>query len=184
MNPRGSSPTSAWKNAQLSSPRASIARCAVFTIPAGELDLQAIYDIVGEKIREVFDAQVVDISVYDEKSDLFHFTYSIERGVRFFDEHMAPGGFRKYVLEMRENSLAAARTTGGAVCRSPGRRRFDVWMASARVSLVSLVSLVARSSSGGWIRTTVVGTKNRSPAVGRRPKTCETLKQAPPLCNS
>ena len=33
---------------------------------AGELDLQAIYDIVGDKIREIFDAQVVDIAIYDE----------------------------------------------------------------------------------------------------------------------
>ena len=49
---------------------------------AGELELQAIYDIVGDKIRDVFDAQVVDISVYDETSDLFHYPYSIERGVR------------------------------------------------------------------------------------------------------
>ncbi len=35
---------------------------------AGELDLQAIYDVVGDKIQEVFDAQVVDIGIYDEAS--------------------------------------------------------------------------------------------------------------------
>ena len=35
---------------------------------AGELDLQAIYDVVGDKLQEVFDAQVVDIGVYDEAS--------------------------------------------------------------------------------------------------------------------
>ncbi len=29
---------------------------------AGELDQQAIYDVVGEKLRQVFDAQVVDIA--------------------------------------------------------------------------------------------------------------------------
>jgi PAS domain S-box-containing protein len=72
---------------------------------AGELELQAIYDVVGDKIQEVFDAQVVDISVYDEKSNLVHYPYSIERGVRFFDEPMAPGGFRKHVLETRETVL-------------------------------------------------------------------------------
>ena len=33
---------------------------------AGELDQQAIYDVVGEKLRQVFDAQVVDIAVHDE----------------------------------------------------------------------------------------------------------------------
>jgi len=35
---------------------------------AGELDLQAIYDVVGDKIQEVFDAQVVDIGIYDDAS--------------------------------------------------------------------------------------------------------------------
>ena len=35
---------------------------------AGELELQAIYDAVGDRIREVFDAQVVDIGIYDEAS--------------------------------------------------------------------------------------------------------------------
>ena len=29
---------------------------------AGELELQAIYDVVGDKIQEIFDAQVVDIA--------------------------------------------------------------------------------------------------------------------------
>ena len=33
---------------------------------AGELELQAIYDVVGDKIREIFDAQVVVISTLEE----------------------------------------------------------------------------------------------------------------------
>ena len=37
---------------------------------AGELELQAIYDVVGDKIQEVFDAQVVDIGVLDETDGL------------------------------------------------------------------------------------------------------------------
>ena len=51
---------------------------------AGELELQAIYDVVGEKLREVFDAQVIDIAVYDEGSGLLHFPYSVERGAHFY----------------------------------------------------------------------------------------------------
>ena len=69
---------------------------------AGELDLQAIYDVVGDKIQEVFDAQVVDIGIYDEASGLIHFPYTIERGVRFPDEPIALIGFRKHVMETRE----------------------------------------------------------------------------------
>ena len=49
---------------------------------AGELELQAIYDAVGDRIQDVFDAQVVDIAIYDETSGLLEFTYTIERGER------------------------------------------------------------------------------------------------------
>ncbi|HSS35725.1 MAG TPA: GAF domain-containing protein, partial [Patescibacteria group bacterium] len=56
---------------------------------AAELDMQAMYDLVGDKIREIFDAQVVDIGIYDRPADLMHFPYTIERGVRFPDEPIA-----------------------------------------------------------------------------------------------
>jgi PAS domain S-box-containing protein len=69
---------------------------------AGELDQQAIYDVVGEKLREVFDAQVVDIAVHDEDAGLMRFVYLIERGVRFPDVTLPVMGFRKHVLETRE----------------------------------------------------------------------------------
>jgi PAS domain S-box-containing protein len=80
---------------------------------AGELELQAIYDVVGDKLQEVFDAQVVDIGIYDEASGLLHFPYTIERGVRYPDEPLELIGFRKHVIETREpllinNDAAAA----------------------------------------------------------------------------
>ena len=31
--------------------------------PRRELDMQAMYDLVGDKIQEIFDAQVVDIGI-------------------------------------------------------------------------------------------------------------------------
>ncbi len=77
---------------------------------AGELDPQAIYDLVGDKIREVFDAQVVDISMYDEASGLLRFPYAIERGVRFPDEPMELIGFRKRVMETREPLMIGRAT--------------------------------------------------------------------------
>jgi signal transduction histidine kinase/DNA-binding response OmpR family regulator len=72
---------------------------------AAELDLQAIYDLVGDRIRDVFDAQVVDIGIYDEASGLIHFPYTIERGVRYPDEPIPLIGFRRHVLETRETLL-------------------------------------------------------------------------------
>ena len=74
---------------------------------AGELELQAIYDVVGDKIQEVFDAQVVDIGIFDEASGLIHFPYTIERGVRFPDEPIELIGFRKHAMETREPLMIA-----------------------------------------------------------------------------
>src|SRR3954462_11434815 len=50
---------------------------------AAQLDIQAIFDLVGDKIREIFDAQVVDIGIYERSAGLMHSLYWIERGVRF-----------------------------------------------------------------------------------------------------
>ena len=50
---------------------------------AAQLEIQAMYDLVGERLREIFDAQVLDIGVLDKADGLIHFPYAIERGVRF-----------------------------------------------------------------------------------------------------
>ena len=49
---------------------------------AEKLDMQSMYDLVGDKIQEIFDAQVVDIGIYDLDAMTADYPYSIERGVR------------------------------------------------------------------------------------------------------
>ena len=71
-----------------------------------KMDMQGIYDLVGDKIREIFDAQVVDIGLYDSKEHLFYFPYNMERGVRFPpSEPTPPIGFRKHILDTRQYLL-------------------------------------------------------------------------------
>jgi len=72
---------------------------------AGKLDTQEMYDLVGDKIQEIFDAQSVDISVIDRAAGVIRFMYSIERGVRFYDDPIGIIGYRKYVLETGETLL-------------------------------------------------------------------------------
>jgi PAS domain S-box-containing protein len=74
---------------------------------AGELELQAIYDAVGDRLRDVFDAQVVTIDTIDEVTGLQHFRYIIELGERLEVKPRAPSGFSKHVLETRESLLLA-----------------------------------------------------------------------------
>ena len=80
--------------------------------------MQSMYDLVGDKIQEIFDAQIVDIATYDRRTGLLHFPYSIEQGVRFHDEPIPIVGFRKHVIETRrpllidDDVLEAATTYG------------------------------------------------------------------------
>ena len=114
---------------------------------AGELELQAIYDVVGDKIQEVFDAQVVDIGIYDEASGLFHFPYTIERGVRFPDEPIELIGFRKHVMETREPLMIDENIARGRrALRQPVRAR-----AASRSQSALFVPLVVGGTATGVI---------------------------------
>ena len=59
---------------------------------AQNLDMQAMYDLVGDRIQEIFDAQVVDIGIFDFDAGLVRYPYTIERGVRFPDNANAARG--------------------------------------------------------------------------------------------
>ncbi len=66
---------------------------------ASKLDMQSIYELVGEKIRNTFNAQVVNIAIYDPVVQVMHGRYTFEAGSRMPDLSMPAFGFRKYVVE-------------------------------------------------------------------------------------
>ncbi|HEY5462264.1 MAG TPA: GAF domain-containing protein [Hanamia sp.] len=66
---------------------------------SSKLDMHAIYDLVGDKIQSIFDAQVVDIVTYNSDDNLIYPRYVIERGTRFPEEPRDLIGFRKHVVE-------------------------------------------------------------------------------------
>jgi GAF domain-containing protein/CheY-like chemotaxis protein len=77
-----------------------------------KMDIQGIYDLVGDKIRDIFNAQVVDIGIYDSQENLFYFPYNIERGVRFPPSGpIQLMGFRKHVLDTRRYLLINENVT-------------------------------------------------------------------------
>ena len=77
-----------------------------------EMDMQAIYDLVGEKIRELFDAQAVIISTFDYESEMEVFQYTHEDGERFYPEPRPINKLRKHLIETKQkvqiNSKAEA----------------------------------------------------------------------------
>ncbi|MBI5030488.1 MAG: GAF domain-containing sensor histidine kinase [Chloroflexi bacterium] len=71
-----------------------------------QLHVQDIYDLIGDKIREIFNAQVFMISTYDPQTDTVRHRYAIERGKRVYVTVPQPvGGFRRRIIESAEPLL-------------------------------------------------------------------------------
>ena len=68
---------------------------------ASKLDMQSIFELIGEKTREVFNVQVVDIVLYDTVTNLISMPYSNEKGDRSVIDTREPFGFRLKVIESR-----------------------------------------------------------------------------------
>jgi GAF domain-containing protein len=68
---------------------------------ASRLDMQAIYELIGEKVREVFHVEVIDIVNYDPAANLISMPYSYEKGDRSVFLPREPYGFRRQVIESR-----------------------------------------------------------------------------------
>jgi signal transduction histidine kinase/CheY-like chemotaxis protein/tetratricopeptide (TPR) repeat protein len=72
---------------------------------ASALDLQAIIDLVGDKLREVFAADVVAIALLDRTRDLLSYPYLVDHGERFRPPPRADGsrhGIGGVVLRTRQ----------------------------------------------------------------------------------
>ncbi len=72
---------------------------------ASKLEMQAIYDLVGDKIRDLFDAQAVNITTYDVSNKTSHSRYLIEKGQRFYPEPRRYGNIAKQLIRTRQPAI-------------------------------------------------------------------------------
>ena len=72
---------------------------------ASKLDLQAVFELIGERVCEVFNVQVVDVVTYDPTTNLISMPYSYEKGDRSIIAPREPYGFRLYVINSCEPLL-------------------------------------------------------------------------------
>jgi GAF domain-containing protein len=109
---------------------------------AAELNVQGIYDAVGDKIREIFDRANIDIRIHDPQTNMLHFPYTYEDGKRISitSRPLSEKGFAAHVLRTRETlvlkDMAAERARYGSSV-VPGRvrtsRRFSCrWSRATR----------------------------------------------------
>jgi GAF domain-containing protein len=78
---------------------------------AAELDFQAIIDLVGDKLREVFHTGDIGIRWYDAKANLIHYVYQYDHGERLRPPPMppSPGGPWFKMIESRQPIVANTR---------------------------------------------------------------------------
>jgi GAF domain-containing protein len=69
---------------------------------ASKLDMQAIYDLIGYKVREIFNADVVGIRYYDPSAHLFHYPFTLDHGERFRPDPQPPLGFGAHIIQTRQ----------------------------------------------------------------------------------
>ena len=70
-----------------------------------ELDMQAIYDLIGNRIRDRFDAQVVAIATFDHENNLEYSHYDFEKGKQYDHPPRPIDAFRRHLIETRETIL-------------------------------------------------------------------------------
>ncbi|NWF63003.1 MAG: GAF domain-containing protein, partial [Chloroflexi bacterium] len=70
---------------------------------ASKLDMQAIFELVGEKIQSMFNAQSVLISSFDHEKQVSRLDYAFEDGKRIFDDELLPfSAGNLYMIETRQ----------------------------------------------------------------------------------
>jgi len=74
---------------------------------ASKLDMQAIYELVGDKLREIFRNVDLSIRIYDAKTNMMHYPYTYENGQRInINPFQIPErGFGPYVMRTQESLL-------------------------------------------------------------------------------
>ena len=72
---------------------------------SSKLEMQAIYDLIGDKIRDVFKAETVIINSYDNERDLVGTPYLWSQGYRLLNEEPVPSSntpLLKFLIDSRK----------------------------------------------------------------------------------
>ncbi len=73
---------------------------------ASQLELDALIELVGEKLRQTFDAQLVYIALVDPQTELIHFPYYFDSGRRLVDRTLQFGkGWASKIIRSRQPIL-------------------------------------------------------------------------------
>ncbi|MGD2148380.1 MAG: GAF domain-containing protein, partial [Anaerolineae bacterium] len=67
-----------------------------------EMDMQGIYDLVGDQIRDTFDAQTVILGTYDHNAERIFLPYFFEKGSRFYPAPSPFNDLHRHLIARRQ----------------------------------------------------------------------------------
>ncbi|HLF73397.1 MAG TPA: GAF domain-containing protein, partial [Anaerolineales bacterium] len=82
---------------------------------ASNLDIHSIFELVGQRISEIFAGHAVGLYRYDAESDLAEAMFMVERGVRHYALPFQPGPIGRHMLETKEALSIATRAEFEAI---------------------------------------------------------------------
>ena len=69
-----------------------------------EMDMQEIYNLVGDKIKDIFDAQVAAIATFNHENGTEHFQYLFEEGERLYPRSRPFDKIRQRLIDTPTNN--------------------------------------------------------------------------------
>ncbi len=113
---------------------------------ASKLEIRAIYELVGEKIREIFTAQAVLIVTFDHEHERYVIDYNWEKGRRF-DSAPAPfTAFARHLIATRSTLLDNHVTP-----ETPARRGTNVVQDTELPKSMLFVPMLAGAAVRGFV---------------------------------
>jgi GAF domain-containing protein len=82
---------------------------------ASNLDILSIFELVGQRISEIFAGHAVGLYRYDAETDLVEPMFMVERGVRHYAPPIRPGPIGRRMLETKEAVSIATRAEFQAI---------------------------------------------------------------------
>ena len=76
---------------------------------ASKLEMRAIYDLVGDKLRQLFDTQAILLTSFDMEKDTIHYHYMLERGQRLDTPDAPITQLSRHIIATREPLLINER---------------------------------------------------------------------------
>lgn len=101
---------------------------------ASNLDIQSIYELVGEKISDIFESDTMFVATFDYNSGMDRIVYGIENRERFFTDPAPFTTFEKHIIKTRKpeviNEKAVERFTelGMQTIEGTGNSKSGVWV--------------------------------------------------------